>query len=330
MRRDGLLLRILVVKSVLRRGYPSDPKIALVFHLEVDTIDSGQMFPLPGRQQVFTDKSSGHRQVGRNNASRGAAPCLAHPQTSTCKGISIAACRASVPIARSGSAVRVGPAALMGLPSPTVLRGFARLGSLTTFQRGAQPGTDLNPDGFDSVFGEPLHSAGPVVSLFKLKPKVRTQMAALNSMKPAHDHVWLSHGTQQFEHEGILVHPAAVAFDIQRYQLMVVVRAVSSDPSKKAMIDVPLARITAFVVAGSLMQSMPRFSVALYLRYADNTDVAVDARLAETAQLISRRREQVQRRTRSSHSPHPELILGQVLAYVLTTTDEFEGEDALC
>lgn len=154
-------------------------------------------------------------------------------------------------------------------------------------------------------------------------------MAALESMIPALDHIWVSRGTEQFEHEGILVCPAAVVFDIERCQLIVVEHAVSSDPSNRAKMDVPLARITAFVVAGSLMQSIPHFSVALYLRYADNTDVAVDARLAEMAQLISRRREQVQRRTRSSHTTQPKFILGPVLAYVLTTTNEFEGDDAL-
>lgn len=155
-------------------------------------------------------------------------------------------------------------------------------------------------------------------------------MAALDSMIPALKHIWLSHGTEQFEHEGILVRPAAVASDFERYQLIVIVHAVSSDPCDRATIDVPLARITAFVVAGSLTQSMPHVSVALYLRYADNTDVAVDARLAQTAQLISRRREQVQSRTRSSRFMQPKLILGQVLAYVLTTTYEFENDDALC
>ena len=142
---------------------------------------------------------------------------------------------------------------------------------------------------------------------------------APGSPKPFQQYRWLSHGTEQFEHDGILVKPAAVAFDGEQSQLVVVVRALSSDPSRQAPIDLSLARISAFVVAGSLEQTLPHFSVSLHLRYSGNIDVAVDALLAETAQEIEYRRQALRHRTHERKEQDARIIPGPLLAYVLST-----------
>ena len=110
-------------------------------------------------------------------------------------------------------------------------------------------------------------------------------MVAPGSPKPFQQYRWLSHGTEQFVHDGILVKPAAVAFDgEQNVGLPSWCVLVSSNPSRQAPIDLYLARISAFVVAGSLEHTLPHSSVSLHLRYPGNIDVAVDALLDETAQ----------------------------------------------
>ena len=130
---------------------------------------------------------------------------------------------------------------------------------------------------------------------------------------------WLSQGTDRFTHRGILVNPAAVVFDAERAVLTVIVHALRSGSRTPAVIDLHLARITAFVVAGSLEPTLPRFSVTLYLRYPGDMDVEVDVRLTATARQIENRREQLRRRVGKATGQEPPVIPGQVLAYVLST-----------
>jgi len=143
-------------------------------------------------------------------------------------------------------------------------------------------------------------------------------MVAPGSPKPFGQYRWLSHGTEQFEHDGILVKPAAVAFDGEQNQLVVVVRALSSDPSRQAPIDLYLARISAFVVVGSLERTLSHFSVSLHLRYPGNIDVAVDALLDETAQQIEHGRQQLRCRAHKRKKQDARGIPGPLLAYVLS------------
>ena len=147
-------------------------------------------------------------------------------------------------------------------------------------------------------------------------------MVAPGSPKPFQQYRWLSHGTEQFEHDGILVKPAAVAFDGEQNQLVVVVRALSSDPSRQAPIDLSLARISAFVVAGSLEHTLPHSCVSLHLRYSGNIDLAVDALLDETAHEIAHRRQELRRRTHKRKEQHARVIPGPLLAYVLSAIQQ--------
>ena len=102
-------------------------------------------------------------------------------------------------------------------------------------------------------------------------------------------HSWLSQGREQFIRAGIVVNPISVIFDTNRTQLIVIVRALSSDPWAPTSTKLFLARINAFVAARSRKRSLPRFSVVHYPHFPNEIDIAVDAALAETAQRISKR-----------------------------------------
>ena len=66
-------MRFLFVGSVFCRERFTRSQTAFGFHLAVDTLVLGSLFPLPGQQRTFTAKSSGHHHVYRNSASHGAA-----------------------------------------------------------------------------------------------------------------------------------------------------------------------------------------------------------------------------------------------------------------
>ena len=144
----------------------------------------------------------------------------------------------------------------------------------------------------------------------------RRDMKAHNSTTRATSVRWLSNGTTTFEYDGIVVRPAAVQFDARNDQFTVTVAALSSDPSAPTPTDFLLARISAFVVAGSLRRFLPRISVALRLRFPGNLEVAVEPALSKTAVRIANRREYLRRR---GHTDSAKIVLGQVLAYVLSS-----------
>ncbi len=131
--------------------------------------------------------------------------------------------------------------------------------------------------------------------------------------------LWLSNGTKVFEHSGIVAAPATVAFDNELARLVVVVRAVSAGPFAPAPIDVLLARITAFVVAGLAKPKLRDFGVDLYLRYPSAVDVEVEPQLQETARLVTHRLQELRRRAKKSGTRVAPIIPAQVLAYVLAT-----------
>lgn len=137
------------------------------------------------------------------------------------------------------------------------------------------------------------------------------------------DHLFcLSRGTEQFEHNGVVVRPGGVVLDVEHDRLTVIVDALSDDPSEPAPIDRFIARVDAFVVAAALRSTLPRFSVSLYLRYPGGVDVPLDAKLQQTARRIRHRRRQLRCRSRDHQLPEPEVIPGPVLAYVLSTAME--------
>ena len=65
-------MRFLLVGSVICRER-NRLQDAFGYHLAVDTIALGWMFPLPGQQRTFTAKSSSHHHLNSNSASQGAA-----------------------------------------------------------------------------------------------------------------------------------------------------------------------------------------------------------------------------------------------------------------
>ena len=150
----------------------------------------------------------------------------------------------------------------------------------------------------------------------------RINVAAQDSAAYADDLFWLSRGTEQFEHNGVVVRPGSVVLDVGHDRLTVIVDALSDDPSEPAPIDRFNARVGAFAVAGALRRTLPRFSVSLYLRYPGGVDVPVDAQLEQTARRIRNRRRQLRRRSPTGQLPEPGVIPGPVLAYVLSTAVE--------
>ena len=131
---------------------------------------------------------------------------------------------------------------------------------------------------------------------------------------------------EAFEHDGIVVYPAAVLFDRVRDRLIVVVRAISKDPSSPTTIDVLLGRISAFVIAGNFEYQLSRTSIELYLRYPGDIDVAIDANRSETAQQVEDRRDYLRHRGLTNNHQEQQLIPAQVLAYVLDTSSRHAGE----
>ena len=123
-----------------------------------------------------------------------------------------------------------------------------------------------------------------------------------------------------FEHDGIVAIAADVAFDIVRGHRVIVVHAVSPHRFGQKTIGVLAARISAFVIAGTLEHVLPRVPVELYLRYPGRIDLAIDADLVKTAQRIERRREYLHHLGRISIREEPQTIPAQVLAYVPATT----------
>ena len=147
----------------------------------------------------------------------------------------------------------------------------------------------------------------------------RRQLVAQESTAPTGRPRWLSNGTKRFEHNGIVVYPAAVVIDYKHARLTVVVRAIRADPAVPAGIDLIHARIVALVVSESIEITRQGLSVALYLRYPGNVHVALDAELKNTAERIEVRHEQLRRqgRVRPMADGHP--LPGQVVAYVLSS-----------
>lgn len=163
-----------------------------------------------------------------------------------------------------------------------------------------------------------------VLSRTDAQDRKTTPIMAQESTALAAQPRWLSHGTKRFEHNGIVVYPAAVVIDEKCARLSVVVRALATDPAAPAGIDLNHARISAFVVSASTKITRQEFSIALYLRYPGSVHVAVDPDLKHTAKRIESRHEQLRRQGRVRHTADGDLIPGLILAYVLSSITNFD------
>lgn len=159
------------------------------------------------------------------------------------------------------------------------------------------------------------------------KTAKRRQLVAKESTARTGQPRWLSNGTKRFEHNGILVYPAAVVIDNKHAGLTVVVRAIGADPSVPAGIDLVHARIVALVVSESIKITRQGLSVALYLRYRGNVHVPLDAELKNTAKQIEARHEQLRCQARVRPMADGRPLPGQVLAYVLSSTNQEARSD---
>lgn len=147
-------------------------------------------------------------------------------------------------------------------------------------------------------------------------------MFAHESATRAENPVWISRGTENFEYSGILVRPTAVLFDTETGRLVVVVRALSSDYNRPTTIDLCLARISAWVVSGSVRPALPHREVSLYLRFPDAADIMIAPNLTQTARWVATREEQLRRHGRTRWKERTPFIPGPALACVLSTSVE--------
>ena len=146
-------------------------------------------------------------------------------------------------------------------------------------------------------------------------------MVAHDSATRAENPVGISCGTRDLEYSGILVKPTAVLFDTETGRLVVVVRALPSDYNRPTLIDLCLARISVWVVSGSVRPT-PHREVSLYLRFPDAADITIDPNLTQTARWIATRQAQLRPNGRTRRKYRTSFIPGPALAYVLSTTVE--------